>query len=179
MTPGEVQGKRAELSIIVGNPKPASRTFEVAEAVGECVARATGVGVARKVDLCDYAHDLFRWPHEELSELADSVAASRYLVVASPTYKASYTGLLKSFFDRYSGNGLAGCIAFPVMTGGSETHALAIDTGLRPLLVELGASVPTGGLYFLADRMDALGLVVEEWAGENLSAVASLKEVRA
>lgn len=172
MTPGEAAGKRAELSIIVGNPKPASRTFAVAEAVGERVARATGAGVARKVDLCDYAHDLFRWPHEELSNLADSVAASRYLVVASPTYKASYTGLLKSFFDRYSGNGLTGCVAFPVMTGGSATHALAIDTGLRPLLVELGASVPTRGLYFLADQMNAMRRIVEEWADQNLVASA-------
>lgn len=168
-----------ELSIVVGNPKPRSRTRAVAEAVAERVAVETGADIVRTVDLCDYAHDLFRWPHEELSALTDAVAASRYLVVASPTYKATYTGLLKAFLDRYSGNDLAGCVAFAVMTGGSPAHTLAIDTGLRPLLVELGASVPTRGLFFLAEEINGMRRIVDEWADQNLIAPMPRKEVQA
>ncbi|OLT12774.1 NADPH-dependent FMN reductase [Pseudonocardia sp. CNS-139] len=159
-----------DLSIVVGNPKPRSRTLAVAEAVAERAAAITGARIARTVDLCDHAGDLFRWPHEGLAELAEAVAASRYLVVASPTYKASYTGLLKAFLDRFPNNGLARTVAFPVMTGGSATHGMVIDTHLRPLLVELGASVPTRGLYFPTPHMDCIARIVDEWADENLTA---------
>ena len=41
------------------------------------------------------------------------------IVAASPTYKATYTGMLKAFFDRYGSNGLAGLVAVPLMTGGA------------------------------------------------------------
>jgi FMN reductase len=76
------------------------------------------------------------------------------VVVASPTYKATYTGLLKAFLDRFPHQGLGGVTAVPLMLGGSPAHTLAIEHGLRPLLVELGASVPTGGLYVLDSEHD-------------------------
>jgi FMN reductase len=53
------------------------------------------------------------------------VAASRLLVVASPTYKATCTGLLKAFLDRFPHQGLAGVTAVPLMLGASHAHALA------------------------------------------------------
>jgi FMN reductase len=163
-----------ELSIVVGNPKPQSRTLAVAEAVAERVAKATGAAVSRTVDLCDHAADLFQWPHEGLAALNDAVAASDYVVFASPTYKAAYTGLLKAFLDRYPNNGLAGVTAIPVMTGGSPTHAMAVDTSLRPVLVELGASLPTRGLFFVMSQMAELDAVVDDWAAQNLAAPAVL-----
>jgi FMN reductase len=158
-----------ELSVLVGNPKPRSRTLAIAEAVAERVAAATGASVARTIDLCDHADDLFKWPHDGIAALNEAVAGSEYLVVASPTYKAAYTGLLKAFLDRYPNNGLAGVIAFPVMTGASLVHAMAIDTQLRPVLVELGASVPTRGLFFEMSHMGELDAVVDTWAQENLT----------
>jgi FMN reductase len=158
-----------ELSVLVGNPKPRSRTLAIAEAVAERVAAATGASVVRTIDLCDHADDLFKWPHDGIAALNEAVAGSEYLVVASPTYKAAYTGVLKAFLDRYPNNGLAGVTAFPVMTGASLVHAMAIDTQLRPVLVELGASVPTRGLFFEMSHMGELDAVVDTWAQENLT----------
>jgi FMN reductase len=163
-----------EVSIVVGNPKPKSRTLTVAEAVAERVCAATGATVHRTLDLCDHADDLFRWPHEGLAELNDAVATSDYVVFASPTYKAAYTGLLKAFLDRYPNSGLAGVTAIPVMTGGSPAHSMAVDTALRPVLVELGASLPTRGLFFVMAQMAELDVVVDEWAEQNLRTPALL-----
>lgn len=160
-----------ELSVVVGNPKPRSRTLVIAEAVAERVAARNGATVARTIDLCDHARDLFTWPHAGLATLSEQVAHSDLLVVASPTYKAAYTGLLKAFLDRYANNGLAGTVAVPVMTGGSAHHAMAVDTALRPLLVELGASVPARGLYFVMTQMDELEAVVDAWAEQNVSPI--------
>ena len=161
-----------QLSIVVGNPNARSRTLTVAEAVAERVSRATGAEIAPTIDLCDHAKDIFRWPDETMAQLSEVVAACDFVVFASPTYKGAYTGLLKGFLDRYPSNGLAGVTAFPVMTGGSEEHAMAPDTSLRPLLVELGASVPTQAVFIVTSQMGDLDTVIDEWAAQNLSVPA-------
>lgn len=137
------------VTVLVGNPKPRSRTYEAAVAVADRLGGADLV-----VDLADHAGELFDWGSTTVAGLVEQVAASRVVVVASPTYKATYTGLLKAFLDRFGHQGLAGVTAVPVMLGGSPAHSLAVEHGLRPLLVELGASVPTQGLYVLDAQHD-------------------------
>ena len=100
----------------------------------------------------------------ELSRLTAEVAAADIAIFASPTYKASYTGMLKAFLDRYGGNGLAGTMAVPVMTGGWAGHALAVEVHLRPVLVELGATVPARGLYVTEPEFGELDAAVARWA---------------
>ena len=65
-------------------------------------------------------------------------------MVASPTYKATYTGLLKLFLDRFATDGLRG-VAVPLMLGAGPGHALAPELTLRPVLTEIGGLVPAGG----------------------------------
>jgi FMN reductase len=78
----------------------------------------------------------------------------RLVVVASPTYKAAYTGLLKLFLDRFAGGaGLSG-LAVPLMLGGSPSHALALEHTLRPVLTEIGGTVPGRSLYILDSAYD-------------------------
>jgi FMN reductase len=84
-------------------------------------------------------------------------------VVASSTYKASYTGLLKSFLDWFGQTGLSGVTAVPVMVGAGPHHALAVEVHLRPVLVEIGASLPTRGLYVLESELGDLDGVIDRW----------------
>ena len=133
------------IAVVVGNPKAGSRTLRVAKAVAEAL-RGTGESAQHViVDLADVAPHLFDSESSTVKGLLDDVANSALVVVASPTYKATYTGLLKSFLDGYNGNGLAGTVCVPLMTGASPVHALAPEVHLRPLLLELGASVPSRG----------------------------------
>jgi FMN reductase len=92
------------------------------------------------------------------------VAAADVAVFASPTYKASYTGMLKAFLDRYGSNGLAGVLAVPVMTGGWAGHTLAVEVHLRPVLVELGATVPARGLYVTEPELADVDAAIAGWA---------------
>jgi FMN reductase len=163
-----------KVSVVVGNPKPQSRTLTVALAVARSIAAAADAELEEPLDLIAYAADLFRWPHEELAELNDRVAASEIAVIASPTYKGAYTGLLKAFLDRYPADGLAGVTAVPVMTGGSADHRLAVDTALTPLLLELGAAVPARGLYFEMGQMAELDAVVDGWAAVQVPRIVAL-----
>jgi FMN reductase len=148
------------IAVVTGNPKPASRTHGVALAVAAALGSPSLV-----VDLAEHAARLFDWADAELSALTASVAAADVVVVASPTYKAAYTGMLKAFLDRYGSNGLAGVVAVPVMTGGWAGHSLAVEVHLRPVLVELGASVPSRGLYVTEPELATLEATVAKWAG--------------
>jgi FMN reductase len=153
------------IAVVTGNPKPASRTHDLASFVA-----ATINGLNRfdepplDVDLAEYAPRLFDWSDPELTRLTAEVAAADVAVFASPTYKAAYTGMLKAFLDRYGSNGLAGTVAVPVMTGGWPGHLLAVEVHLRPVLVELGATVPARGLYVTEPEFPALDAAVAKWA---------------
>ena len=116
------------------------------------------------VDLAEVASELFDPASQRVNDLVEAVAASQVIIVASPTFKATYTGLLKSFFDRYGTNALSRLVAVPVMTGAGSIHALAAEVHLRPLLVELGASAPTRSLYVTESQFDDLDAVIGPWA---------------
>ncbi|GGF46305.1 FMN reductase [Microbacterium sorbitolivorans] len=151
------------LTTLVGNPQPSSRTLAVAEELASQVSSLTGAERDDTIDLANVAKIIFDYPSDEIDALIARVARPGILVVATPTYKASYTGLLKSFLDRYGANGLAGVTAIPVFTIGSPAHALAVEHTLRPLLVELGASVPTRGLAFPTSNFDDRASIISEW----------------
>jgi FMN reductase len=153
------------IAVVTGNPKPASRTHGVALAVADVLAAALDEPPGRVViDLAEHAPRLFDWADPELTRLSSEVAAADVAIFASPTYKAAYTGLLKAFLDRYGSNGLAGVTAIPVMTGGWPGHLLAVEVHLRPVLVELGASVPSRGLYVTEPELASLTAAVGKWA---------------
>jgi FMN reductase len=153
------------IAVVTGNPKPASRTHSVALAVAEVLAKELPDAETDPViDLADHAPRLFDWADEELTSLTAQVAAADVAIFASPTYKAAYTGLLKAFLDRYGNNGLAGVTAIPVMTGGWPGHLLAVEVHLRPVLVELGATVPSRGLYVTEPELADLPTAVGKWS---------------
>ena len=49
------------------------------------------------------------------------------------------------------------------MVGGAPNHSLAVDTYLRPLLIEVGCSCPTQGLYVLESDLENISTVVTQW----------------
>jgi FMN reductase len=152
--------------VVVGNPKPASRTRAVAEEVARQVAGRLGGAAGSTlatIDLADHTGVLFDWSSPVVAALVDQVLAADLVVVASPTFKATYTGLLKVFLDRFASDQLAGAPAVPVMTGAGAGHALAVEHSLRPLLVEIGASTPTRGLYVTEAEIDDPAVPVKRW----------------
>jgi FMN reductase len=152
--------------VIVGNPKPASRTLTVAAAAADAVTRAAGLAGGREtVDLTVLArHLLLPEPSPAVEEAIDQVTAADLLLVASPTYKGTYTGLLKVFLDRLPHRSLDGIMALPLMVMAAPQHAMAVHAYLRPLLAELRATVLTSGLAILESDLDQLDAMLEPWA---------------
>jgi FMN reductase len=173
----------SSVGIVVGNPKVRSRTRTVAEAVAVAAARAAGLDGAEQivVDLAELGPQLFDWSSLAVRDAVDDIRSTSLTVVASPTYKASYTGLLKAFLDWFSVTDLLGVTVVPVMVGAGPQHALAVDVHLRPVLVELGASLPSRGLYVTEDQLDVLDDVVATWlrdAGPSLRAATTGRNSR-
>ena len=158
-----------KIAVVTGNPKPASRTHGAALALARTLSAARPGATTRPVvDLAEHAPRLFDASDAELSRLTAAVAAADVAIFASPTYKASYTGMLMAFLDRYGNNGLAGVLAVPVMTGGWAGHSLAVEVHLRPVLVELGAVVPVRGLYVTEPELADVDAAMARWAATAL-----------
>ena len=154
-----------DVGIVVGNPKARSRTLTLAEQVAAAAAEAAGLDGADRltVDLADVGPELFDWSSARVKEAVAGIRSCALVVVASPTYKASYTGLMKSFLDWFSTTDLGGVTLIPVMTGAGAHHALAVEVHLRPVLVELGASLPTRGLYVTEAELVNSDDVISTW----------------
>ena len=155
----------SSVGVVVGNPKERSRTLDVATTVAVAAAAAAGVDPAEPVviDLAELGPHLFDWSSAAVREAVDAIRGCRLAVVASPTYKATYTGLLKAFLDWFGTTDLSGVSVVPLMVGAAPQHALAVEVHLRPVLVELGATLPTRGLYVLESQLDILTEVIDAW----------------
>ena len=85
--------------------------------------------------------------NDTLREALSAVADAHTVVIATPIYKAAYSGLLKIFLDLLPQDGLAGKSVWALATGGSLAHLLALDYGLLPVLSALGARSHIDGVY--------------------------------
>ena len=139
-----------QVAVVVGNPKPQSRTLDAATYVARALTDREPDLV---VDLAELGPRLLDWKDETVAGLVAEVGAADLVVVASPTYKGTYTGLLKLFLDRFKTDGLNG-IAIPLMLGGGLGHALAPELSLRPVLTEIGGIVPAKGLFVVDSAYD-------------------------
>ncbi|WP_427309949.1 NADPH-dependent FMN reductase [Cupriavidus sp. H39] len=83
-----------------------------------------------------------------------AVSEAQVVVLATPVYKAAYSGLLKAFLDLLPQAGLRDKIVLPIATGGSLAHALAIDYALRPVLAALGSRQILPGIFAVDQQIE-------------------------
>lgn len=134
--------------LIAGSPSAPSRSTALLDAVGERLARR-GARIERinTRDLPAQALLLAEWAHPAIAHAMAQVAQARVVVVATPVYKAAYSGVLKVFLDLLSQSALKGKTVLPLATGGSPHHMLALDYALRPVLQALSARHILPGIY--------------------------------
>ncbi len=142
---------------ISGSPSAASKSRQL---LSHAVRRLANEGVSTiTIDLAELPADdlLGRTSSAPTKTALSAVEAAQVLVVATPVYRASYTGLLKVFFDLLPPNALAGKVAVAVASGGAPGHQLVLDHALRPLLQSVGALVVTTGVYATDSQFGAEG----------------------
>jgi FMN reductase len=125
--------------------------------------------VTTVIELRDHAHDLSNnlltgFPSPTLQVAIDQVTGADGLIVASPIFNASYSGLFKTFFDVIEHDSLDGRPVLLAATGGTARHSLALEHALRPLFTYLGADTVRTAVYAAS----------EDWGRSGVPADGSL-----
>jgi FMN reductase len=167
------------ITILVSNPKTGSRTLAAAATMAAALVEALDRrnAVTKVIDLAHYRDRILDWDDHGITERAARVATSEIVLVASPTYKASDTGILKAFVDRYDQKPWRQSIAVSLMIENSPRHALASDRAMPPLLLEMEAIMPCRGLYVLASDLDRFPGVIADWLSDHITAIDRLLTV--
>ena len=139
---------------IAGSPQENSRSRRLLDFLAAELAKQ-GIVVeilnVRDLPAADLLHA--RFDSLVITEARARVARASGILIATPVYKASYTGILKAFLDLLPQNALQGKVVLPLATGGSVAHTLALDYGLRPVLAAIGSPHVLGGLYVLDSQL--------------------------
>lgn len=134
--------------LIAGSPTERSRSAALLDAVA---LRLSVQGIrSERINVRDIAPEaLVRadFGHPAVVAAAAQVERAEVIVVATPVYKAAYSGVLKAFLDLLPQTALKGKTVLPLATGGSPHHMLALDYALRPVLQSLGAKHILPGIY--------------------------------
>ncbi|MCF2537915.1 MULTISPECIES: FMN reductase [Streptomyces] len=120
------------------------------------------------------------FPGRRLAAAIDAVTSADGLIVVTPVFSASYSGLFKSFFDVIDKDALTGMPVLIAATGGTARHSLVLDHALRPLFAHLRAVVVPTGVYAASEDWGAEGLDgrIERAAGELAALMRGLSATR-
>ena len=132
-----------------------------AAAVTAAAARHLTLDV-RVVELRDLAHDITNhmltgFPPAALREVLDAVAAADGLIVVTPIFNASFSGLFKSFFDVLDADALTDKPVLLAATGGTARHSLALEHALRPMFAYLRAATVSTSVFAAS----------QDWGGDE------------
>ncbi len=95
------------------------------------------------------AEDLLhaRFDSPQIIDLLQHIDNADGLVIATPVYKASFSGALKTILDLLPERALSHKVVLPIATGGSIAHMLAVDYALKPVLSALKAQEMLHGIF--------------------------------
>lgn len=142
----------SDIVILSGSPSELSGSEQVLKFLGSILERENfSVTLISVKDINPHVLITGDYKSPIVHQIADKLQEAKGVIVGSPVYKASYSGVLKALFDILPQDVLEDKIVLPVMTGGSPAHLLAIDYALKPLIGTVkGQSLK--GLYFLDNQ---------------------------
>jgi FMN reductase len=139
-----------KLIAINASPSDTSKTHAVAAAAVELA----GGGAVIDIGALDADALLLRGAHPPVATAIESIGQADVVVLVTPTYRATYSGLLKVLLDQLPTAALVGKACVLAATAGGPLHFLSIDTSMRALVASLGGwSVPTV-VYVTGDDFD-------------------------
>jgi FMN reductase len=132
---------------IAGSPTAPSRSRALVE---RTLSQLEDLGAdTTLIDLAQVSADalLMRRRDPSVDDAIGLAIAADALVVGTPVYRATYSGQLKAFFDLFPQDALRGHVVGLIVTGHSDAHSLAADTGLRPLVASLRGLTAAHSIY--------------------------------
>ncbi len=167
----------SRIAVVSAGLSVPSSTRLLADRLAEAVVRAAHESVeVDVVELRPLAHPLadHLLTGFATGELAEAIATARRadaLVVVTPVFSASYSGLFKTFFDVLEPGTLDGKPVLIGATAGTPRHSLVLEHALRPLFSYLHATVVPTGVFAASEDFGDRGLAerIDRAAGELVS----------
>ncbi|MFF5855784.1 FMN reductase [Streptomyces sp. NPDC012751] len=163
---------RRKLVVVSAGLSVPSSTRLLADRLAAAVGRTEPVDI-QVVELRDLAVEIAHnftngFAGKALTAAQEAVAGADGLIVVTPVFSASYSGLFKSFFDVLDKDALAGKPVLIAATGGSGRHSLVLEHALRPLFAYLRAVIVPTAVYAASEDWGAEGLAerIDRAAGE-------------
>ena len=147
---------RLTLAVVTAGLSEDSTTTRLGEAIAQAASTTVENAVQhvhiKVIQLRDLAHGLTDMMITHVASRAvqdaiDTVLTADGLIAASPTYKASYSGLFKMFFDALDEGVLDGMPVVLAATGGTPRHSLVLTQAMLPLFHYLKAVVAPLGVF--------------------------------
>lgn len=140
----------SNIVIISGSPTHPSRSFAIASYVKKLLtAKGNQVEHINVRDLPPEDLVTANFNSPAINQALAQIGQAQAVIVISPVYKASYTGVLKTFFDLVPEKGLSKKIILPIANGGSIAHLLSLEYAFKPLFSILGSQVILPGVYLV------------------------------
>lgn len=179
--------------LIAGSPTQPSRSATLLKHASLQLARAQHHVTQLDIRALDsQALVLADFSHPSITRATQQLEQAKGVIIATPIYKAAYSGLLKIFLDLLPQTALRGKSVLPLATGGSPHHMLALDYALRPVLHALGANdilpgvyatdaqitrLPEGGYMLAPDLAARLSSAIDSLQSSALPATGSFASV--
>ncbi|MFJ5762436.1 NADPH-dependent FMN reductase [Neobacillus sp. NPDC093182] len=148
----------SKVTIISGSPSEYTRLNGVLHGV---INHLNGVAISPEIIHVRElpSEDLIKakFDSEEIIKQNKKVEHSNLVVILTPVFKASFSGVLKTYLDLLPQNGLEGKTILPIAIGGTFGHLLMIDYALKPVLTALGATHILKGVFILDNQIKKLG----------------------
>ncbi|MFC0558883.1 NADPH-dependent FMN reductase [Halalkalibacter alkalisediminis] len=140
----------SKVIIVSGSPSKSSRLNGILHYAEEFLREnGNDVEILNVIDIP--AEDLIfaRFTSEAILTAIKQIEEADAVIVASQVYKASFTGVLKTFLDLLPQKGLEDKVVLPLVLGGTLAHFLTIDYSFKPVLATLGSKRVLNGVYSL------------------------------
>lgn len=155
----------ATVVTIVGSPSQPSRTAMVTDHFAEHLRderhEVSGIFV-RDLPAAELMRG--RFDHAAVAHAMGLIESAAGVVVATPVYKASFSGVLKVFLDVLPRLAFRGKVVQPLATAASAAHAPMVEGGLQTVLRALGAETIEPAYVDVADPSAKLELSAETTA---------------
>jgi FMN reductase len=170
----------SKITIISGSPTDVTRLNGV---LHEVLNHFNGIGIAPELinvrQLPSEALIQAKFDDTEIIEANKKVEDANIIVILTPVFKASFSGVLKTYLDLLPQSGLEGKTILPIAVGGTFGHLLMIDYALKPVLTALGATHILKGAFILDNQIKKLGNNRFELDSEaNNRLVSSLNSIK-
>lgn len=169
----------SEALTLIGHPRAGSRTSGLAQAVATAISGSVpGIDTWRTLELAEVVQvriagqpDERPTPSTTGDDPFELVKNTRLVVVATPSFKGTYTGLLKAFIDLLPPGHLGDTVVVPIAVAGSDAHVRSTSDTLQAVLVEVGATVPAV-LGVPESALPESEAVAQKWVADHAADIA-------